>query len=146
MARLNYFQDMENRYSGNEDIWINVITSQDIQKSASKRIFKEMVNGGIDYEKYGQYFLDSRFLENVIVAANNKLEYYTLLYNAVLMYKSYYPMYPNIGANFTHIQNLCFIYNTIYTRLLEVKMQTNISPLIEICPILYHYRLDINNE
>ena len=114
MAKQNYFQDMEQRYQGNENAWINVITPQDIQKSAVKRIFREMVNGAYDYEKYGNYFLDSRFLENLIVAANNKLEYYTLLNNAVSMYRGYYPMYPNIGAHFSHLQNLYYIYSTIY--------------------------------
>ena len=146
MAKLNYFQDMEQRYQGNENAWINVITPQDIQKSAVKRIFREMVNGGYDYEKYGQYFLDARFLENLIVAANNKLEYYTLLNNAVSMYRGVYPMYPNIGAHSTHIQNLCYIYSMVYYKLLEVKSSLNISPLIEISPVLYPYRLDINNE
>lgn len=146
MAKTNYFQDMEQRYQGNENAWINVITPQDIQKSAIKRIFREMVNGGYDYEKYGQYFLDSRFLENLIVAASNKVEYYTLLNNAVLMYRNACPIYPNIGSHFTHIQNLYYIYSTIYYKLLDVRNSMNISPLIEVSPILYPYRLDINNE
>ena len=32
MAKSNYFQDMENRYQTEE--WINVVSPQDIQKSA----------------------------------------------------------------------------------------------------------------
>lgn len=146
MAKINYFQDMENRYQGNEESWINVISPQDIQKSAIKRIFREMVNGGIDYEVQGKYFLDARFLENLIIAANNKVEYYTLLNNSVSMYRVSYPMYPNIGAHFTHLQNLNYIYSVLYYKLLEVKNSINIAPLVEISPMLFPYRNDINNE
>lgn len=145
MAKSNYFSDMENRYQGDE-VWINVISPQDIQKSAVKRIFREMVNGGYDYEKYGVYFMDSRFIENLIVAASNKSEYYTLLNNSVGMYRNYYPAYPNIGSHFTHVQNLNYIYSVIYYKLLEVRNTQNIAPLLEISPILYTYRNDINNE
>jgi hypothetical protein len=147
MAKTNYFQDMEQRYQSNGDeSWINLITPQDIQKSAIKRIFREMVNGGFDYEKYGKYFLDYRFLENLIIAANNKLEYYTLLNNAVSMYRGSYPMYPNVGYYSTHIQNLYYIYSMIYNKLIGVRMSGNISGLIEISPVLIPYRSDINNE
>lgn len=146
MAKSNYFQDMENRYQGNEEGWMNLITPQNIQKDAVKRIFKEMVNGAYDYEKCGQYFMDSRFLENLIVAALSKSEYYTLLSNAVNVYRGYYPIYPNIGAHFTHIQNLCYIYNVLYNKLLEVRNTYNIAALVEISPLTYTYRNDINNE
>ena len=147
MPKTNYFQDMEQRYqnAGNES-WLNLITPQDIQKSAIKRIFREMVNGGYDYEKFGRYFLDYRFLENLIIAANNKLEYYTLLNNAISVYRAGYPMFPNIGYHASHIQNLFYIYNTIYNKLIEVKGSSNIAPLVEIAPVLCHYRIDINNE
>ena len=145
MAKSNYFQDMKNKYQGNEE-WINLISAQDIQKSAVKRIFKEMVNGAYDYGKDGQYFLDSRFLENLIVAAGAKLEYYTLLSNAVNMFKEYSPTYPNLGAHITHIQNLQYIYYTIYYKLENVKYAYNVSPLIDISPATYSYRNDINNE
>ena len=145
MAKNNYFQDMQNRYQ-DDDNWLNAITPQDIQKSATKRIFREMVNGGYDYEKVGKYFLDFRFLENLIIASSYKVEYYTLLNNAIAMYRTQVPLYPNIGAHFTHICNLCNIYMVIYNKLVEVKNTMNIAPLIEITPILYQYRNDINNE
>ena len=145
MAKLNYFQDMKNRYQGNEN-WINLVSAQDIQKAAVKRIFKEMVNGAYDYGKEGQYFLDSRFLENLIVAAGTKLEYYTLLSNAVNVYREYCPTYPNLGAHFTHIQNLQYIYYTIYNRLENVKYSYNVASLVDISPSTYNYRNDINNE
>jgi hypothetical protein len=145
MARSNYFQDMKNRYQGNEN-WINMISAQDIQKSAVKRIFKEMVNGSYDYGKEGQYFLDSRFLENLIVAAGAKLEYYTLLSNAVNLFKEYQPGFPNLGAHITHIQNLWYIYNTIYNKLDAARITYNTSPLVDISRATYNFRNDINNE
>lgn len=104
------------------------------------------MNGGYDYEKYGKYFMDSRFIENLIVAASNKFEYYALLSNAVSMYRYSYPTYPNIGAHFTHVQNLCEIYSVLYYKLLEVRNTYNISALVEIVPILSRIRNDINNE
>ena len=147
MAKTNYFQDMEQRYQSNgNESWLNLISPLDIQKSAVKRIFREMVNGGYDYEKFGKYFLDYRFLENLIIAANNKLEYYTLLNNAISVYRAAYPMHPNIGFYASHVQNLFYIYSMIYNKLVEVKGTTNISPLVEISPVLYPYRNDINNE
>lgn len=144
MAKSNYFQDMENRYQTEE--WINVVSPQDIQKSAVKRIFREMVNGAYDYEKTGKYFLDGRFVENLIVASGYKLEYYTLLNNAVQQYKLSVPLYPNIGAHQSHIQNLNYIYYILNSKLIEVRNSLNISPLIDISPILYRVRNDINNE
>lgn len=146
MAKTNYFQDMENRYQGNEESWINVISPQDIQKSAVKRIFKEMINGAYNYELQGKYFTDSRFLENLIIAASNKMEYYTLLNNSVSVYRGYYPSYVNIGAHHTHIQNLNYMYSVLYYKLLEVRNSMSIAPLVEISPMLYPYRNDINNE
>ena len=145
MAKTNYFQDMKNRYQGNED-WVNLVTAQDIQKSAVKRIFKEMVNGAYDYGKVGNYFLDSRFLENLIVAAGAKLEYYTLLNNAVYMYKEYNPGFPNLGAHMTHIMNLQYTYSIIYQALENVKYTYNVSALIDIGKYTYNCRNDINNE
>jgi hypothetical protein len=105
-----------------------------------------MVNGAYDYEKYGKYFLDARFIENLIIAAENRLGYYTLINNAVSMYRGYFPTFPNIGAHFTHVQNLCYIYSIIYSRLIEVRETFNISALVEISPLTYAYRNDINNE
>jgi hypothetical protein len=145
MAKTNYFQDMTNKYQGNED-WVNMITGQEIQKSAVKRIFKEMINGAYDYGKYGHYFLDAKFLDNLMVAATSKLEYYTLLSNAIIMYRDYDANYPNIGFHFTHVQNLRYIYYTLYSVLDNVKDTYNVSALLDITSYLYNYRNDINNE
>lgn len=144
MAKTNYFQDMENRYQCED--WLNMISPQEIQKSAVKRIFREMVNGGYDYEKYGKYFTDTRFVENLIIAAGSKMEYYTLINNAVSMYRLSFPAYTNIGPHLSHIQNLNYIYNVLYNKLVEVRNTYNISVLVEISPILGRCRNDINNE
>lgn len=144
MAKTNYFQDMENRYQCED--WLNMISPQEIQKSAVKRIFREMVNGGYDYEKYGKYFTDTRFVENLIIAAGSKLEYYTLINNAVSTYRLSFPAYTNIGPHLSHIQNLNYIYNVLYNKLVEVRNTYNISVLVEISPILGRLRNEINNE
>lgn len=145
MAKNNYFKDMEQRYNNNGDNWIAGQTPQDIQKSARKRIFREMVNGAYDYEKVGKYFLDPKILENITLAASNEIDTYTLLYNAVGYYRQACPGYPNIGLELSHITNMLYIYSVIYNKLVQLKGTQNIAVLIDIAPMLYPYRNDINN-
>lgn len=145
MAKNNYFQDMEQRYNNNGDSWIVGQTPQDIQKSARKRIFREMVNGIYDYEKVGKYFLDPKILENITLAASNEMQTYTLLYNAVGYYRQAFPSYPNIGLELSHITNMLYIYTVIYNKLVQLKGTQNIAVLIDVAPMLYPYRNDINN-
>jgi hypothetical protein len=145
MGRNNYFQEMEQRFGGGDEYWVTAQTPNDIQKSARKRIFKEMVNGIYDYEKVGKYFKDPKILENITVAAFNELQTYALLYNAVGYYKTIYPDYPNIGLEFTHITNIYYIYNVIYNKLLELRATNNLGVLFDIPMLLGPYRNDINN-
>jgi hypothetical protein len=145
MAAKNYFQDMEQRFGGGDEYWVTAQTPQDIQRSAHKRIFREMVNGAYDYEKVGKYFQDPKILENITVAALNDLQTYELYYNAVGLYKYYYPAYDNIGWEFTHITNLRYIFSVIYNKLCELKATNNVGVLFDIPMLLGPYKSDINN-
>lgn len=136
----NYITNMMRQFGDN---WIVALKPEDIQRSG-KRISKEMVKGQFDYEQVGKYFLDGKFLENLIISINNELEINTLYYNAISFYKSYYPNIPNIGAIENHLQSLCYIYSVIGSKLSCVKQSGNIGYLHDISALLYSYRNHLN--
>ena len=61
MAKNSYIQMMIAQ-RGTE--WLSMIRPEEIQNS-TKRIVKDMVKGNIEYEKYGNVFLDLKFMENL---------------------------------------------------------------------------------
>lgn len=136
----NYITNMIRQFGEN---WIVALKPEDIQRSG-KRIFKEIVKGQYDYEQTGKYFLDGKFLDNLIIAASNELEINTLYYNAITFYMQYNPQIPNISVQQTHLQILCYIYNMIYTRLCTVKETGNIGCMHDISAFLYSYRNHLN--
>ena len=140
MARMNYIQNMEKQFGEN---WIASLRPEDIQRSG-KRIFKEMVRGNIDYQQHGKYFLDSKFLDNLIISVRNELEVNTLLFNAVTFYKMYNMDAPNVSVQLTHLQSLCYIYNTILYRLTSVRNTGNIGWLADLSGLLYNHRNHLN--
>lgn len=136
MARPNYIRTMINQFGEN---WIVALKPEDIQRSG-KRIFKEMIKGQINYEQEGNYFLDGKFLENLIISCNNELEINTLYYNAVSFYQISFPNIPNIAPQLTHLQIMCHIYSTILYKLNGVKETGNIGCLADTSALLYSYR------
>lgn len=140
MAKTNYIQNMIRQYGEN---WIVALRPEDIQRSG-KRIFKEMVKNQIDYQSEGNYFLDGKFLDNLIISATNELEINTLYFNAVSFYQQYNPNVPNISVQVTHLQVLCYIYSVIYNKLSTVKSTGNIGYLADTSALLYNYRNHLN--
>ena len=100
--RSNFITNMMKQFGEN---WIVALKPEDIQRSG-KRIFKEMVRGNYDYQKIGNYFLDGKFLDNLIIAASNELEINTLYLNAVSFYRDSFPQIPNIGVHVNHLQSI----------------------------------------
>ena len=140
MAKNNsYIGNMVSQYG---DDWIVALSPDNIQRS-TKRIVKDMIRG-INYELYGKYFLDSKFLENLIIGVSNELETNTLNYNACKFYFQCYPMIPNIQPHIYHLERVCFIYNTILARLQQVKMTGNVGYLTDISALLYNDRNNLN--
>lgn len=135
-SKPNYITNMMRQFGDN---WIVALKPEDIQRSG-KRIFKEMVRGIIDYEQVGQYFLDAKFLDNLIISANNELEVNTLYYRAVSFYQQYYPAEPNIAVQLNHLQVMCYVYSTILSKLQSVKGTLNIGYLADTSALLYSYR------
>ncbi len=141
MAKNNsYIQMMYNQQG--ED-WIINVRPEDIQRSC-KRVVKDMVKGTIDYEKFGKYFLDIKFMENLIIGLTNELEINTLNYNACKLYYSYYPNTPNLGTHIYHLERILYIYNIIYERLNWVKSTGNVGYLTDISGLLFNDRNHLN--
>lgn len=140
MARKNYFESNIERFGEN---WIAALKAEQIQ-NAGKRIINEMVNGQINYEKHGMYFLDGKFLDNLIIKCKNELEINTLYYQAVSFYMSTFPNIPNIAVHVNHLQALCYIYNVILTKLTMVKEYGDIGCLADTSALLYNYRNHLN--
>lgn len=138
--QYNYITNMISQYGEN---WIVALKPDDIQRNA-KRIFRDMVKGSINYETEGMYFLDSKFLENLIIAANNELEINTLYYNAVSFYFEHFPTIPNISVQISHLQTVCFCYKTILDKLNGVKYTQNIGILYDTAALLSRYRNHLN--
>lgn len=132
----NYFQMMINQHG--ED-WVAAVRPEDIQRS-SKKIVKDMIRGNIEYEKYGKYFLDPKFIENLYIALNNELEINVMNNTACKFYYSYFPQTPNIGVHIQNLDNVIYVYNTIVQKLDYVRSSGNIGYLTDISGMLFNYR------
>ena len=146
MAKQSYIEQMISIYGDN---WITGVNPEGIQKMA-KRVFKEMIKGQIDYEKHGQYFLDPKFLDNLIIAASNELEINNLLMNALSYYRDGLSSNPDmkaiaylaangpiINSELLHLQALGYIYSTILDRLNWVKVEQNIGYFSDVSGLLF---------
>jgi len=137
---MSYFDNMIKNYGEN---WLVAMSPESIQKY-SNRIVKDMVKGTIDYEKYGRYFLDGKFIDNLMVAINNDYEISSLHYNALLFYQQAYPNTPNLSIHINHDYALMIVYQTILAKLQQVKMDMNIGWLADTSAVLYQYRNHLN--
>ena len=126
----NYFTNMISRFNGNEN-FIIALKPEHIQRSAKERIFREMIKGQIDYTQFGNYFLDSKFLENLIIAADNELTNNSVISTALQFYDMNFPGDVNIRYNTLKYQNLVIIYQNLLYRLQMVKESGNIGYLTD---------------
>lgn len=134
MARTNYFKRQEDNRGEN---WIQSMRPEDIQYSA-KSLFKEMIKGNIDYQKYSMYFLDPKFMDNLIINAENEYSANSLIYNALVYYINICPL-PEVNVQITHHDALVKIYSAIYQRLKMVKETSNVGYLMDVSGVLYQY-------
>lgn len=134
----NYFTNMIQKYNGNAD-FVLFLKPEQIQKSAKEKIFRDMVRGNIDYAQFGFYYQNSKFLENLIVAANDELINAQVISNALLFFDTYNPGDLNVARIRTKQQMLVNIFSCIYTRLMQVKMSGDIGFLTDIQYVLKDY-------
>jgi hypothetical protein len=135
----NYFVSMQRRF--NREDFIVCLKPEQIQRSAKERIFREMVRGQIDYSVYGGYFLDSKFLENLLIAADNELRNNSCVAEAL----GYYDMHVCPGSalvisNKTRYEQLRYIYSILCSRLNALKLTGDIGTLIDIQYVLADFR------
>ena len=131
----NYFTTMISRYNGSQE-FVQFLKPEQIQKSAKERIFREMARGQIDYSQFGNYYLDNKFLENLIVAANDEMINATVISNALYFYDTQFPGDYTVARIRARQEQLKVIYYTIYTRLCNVKYTNDIGCLTDIQYVL----------
>ena len=135
-AKNNYFKQSIDKFG---DEFVSLIAPDQIQNQA-KRIVKELVKGDIEFEKYGKYFLDLKFIDNLMIGIRNELDDVSLYSAAVSFYRMHYPETPNIAVRENHLQTLCYIYNVILSKLEAVRIYQNIGYLSDTSALLYNYR------
>lgn len=95
-------------------------SAQDIQKDAKKRIFKDMIYNNIDYAKYGIYFQDPNFIDNLLTVAVTEFQKHAIEAEAL---KQYHFSTQDPIAYQLYIQhyNVSYIFNVIRYDLEYVK-------------------------
>jgi hypothetical protein len=112
-----------------------------------------MVKGNIEYEKYGEAFLNPNFLENLLIGVSNELEDNTFNYDGCKLLLQAYPTNHNnqtyysmsdLIQHINYLEKLVNIYGLIRSRLIQVKYTGNIGYLTNIATILYNDRNYLN--
>ena len=135
---ISYFGAMKRKFQDDNIVWH--LKPEQIQKSAKDRIFREMVSGIIDYSENGKYFQDSKFLENLIIAAQDELNNNTIIRDSLRLYNYSFPGKIDaikLGARY---ENLSYVMSVIYNKLNEIKFTGNIGVLTDIQYTLGSYR------
>lgn len=130
----NYFTSSIKHW-GTDD-FIPLLKPEDIQRSAKERIFREMVRGKIDYTQFGRYYLDSKFLANLIVACDNELTNNAVIARALELYDTVDPGHIEIIHNRTRYTYLVSIYSLLLDRLRTLEVTGNVGVLTDIQYVL----------
>lgn len=134
MEQNNYFTSQIKRFQSED--FIMALKPEQIQRSAKERIFREMVRGQIDYTQFGKYFLDNKFLSNLIIAADNELTNNAVVSSALELYDLTYPGQIEVVRNRAKHTNLCTIYRVLLDRLNAVQLTGNVGCLTDIQYVL----------
>ena len=120
---MSYFGAMKRKFQDDNIIWYQ--KPEQIQKYAKERIFREMVRGNIDYAENGHYFLDLKFLDNLIQAAQDELINNTIIRDSLRYYNYCFPGQQPVQNQLARYENLVYVMNVIHTKLSEVKYIRN---------------------
>lgn len=140
MAKMQNY--ITNQIAQKGESWISLVRPEDIQNSG-KRIVKEMIKGVYDYQELSSYFLDRKFLSNLLIHVENELQYNAWLYSAASYFSKVY-VDPNAGFYITRISGIYYIYNVISERLKVLEATENIACMLDISSMLYGYRNYLN--
>lgn len=140
-GRTSYF-DRQCQSKGKD--FLNMKSPGEIQKDARKCIFKDMAFGNIDYEKYGSYFMDATFLEQLIVVAYDEMENHRIKYTALKDLDIKMPGDQRIVSLCSLEARLTQAFEIIHMYLSTVKASDyNIACLPDLVNQLYQFRQDI---
>jgi hypothetical protein len=124
--------------------FIVMLTPEKIQRSAKQRIFREMVQGKINYTEYGNYFTDPKLFENLLIAAQDELNNNSILKYALTEFDFNHPGNNSVVLLKGKHTNLEYVYSVICNKLMMVKMDNyNIGYLSDLSTVLYSYRNQI---
>lgn len=115
--RENYFE-MNIRDYG--EGFLRSRSSQDIQKDAKKRVFKDMIYNNIDYAKFGIYFQDPNFIDNLLTVAVSEGQKHAIAAEALRQYH-FNTKDPVAYQMFVQHYNVAAIFNIIQYDLEYVK-------------------------
>ena len=144
--RMNYFETNIQKFG--ED-FLDYKRVDEIQKDC-KYLFRDMVFGNINYEKHGMYFLEPRFLEQLLIQSQIEARNHFIKRDALYQY--------NLNCNddqgdqqltiaqLTYIENdMGIIMDTIYNYLNHVKAYNDTSCLIFLPAVLKNFRKTMKN-
>lgn len=134
----NYFTAMNLKYKTSDFVFY--LKPEQIQKAAKDRIFKEMIQGKIDYSIFGLYFNDSKFLENLLIAAQDELINNSTIRDALGLYNSTYPgnqIVVNLGIRYNSLSQ---VFQVLFDKLTYVKSTGNVGYLADIQYVLAPYK------
>lgn len=135
----NYFTSQINKFQTEE--FVNLMAPEEIQRDA-KRVCRELIKGKIDIGKYGKYFQDAKFVDNILIGTQYEYNFNSANLQALKYYDSQFPGYQQIIYNIYVSNILSYCYGLIMERLqyLKSSMYENIGVLTDIPIILREYR------
>ena len=135
--KRNYFETNIQRFGVD---FLDYKKVEEIQRD-SKFIFRDIVFGNINYEKYGIYFMDPRFLEQLIIVSSIESKKHDIKFRALAEFDNKYPG-DQITSQLVCIENgMKVIMETLYNYLSMVKKDNyNIAYLTNIPAILISYK------
>lgn len=135
----NYFTSQINKYQSQD--FIPLISPEEIQRD-SKRICRELIKGKIDIGKFGKYFQDSKFVDNLIIGVQSDYNFNITNLAALRFYDGNFPGSQQVIYNIYTCNILSFCYSTILVRLqmLKSSIYENVGVLTDIPIILKNYK------
>jgi len=134
----NYFTSMNMKYKTSDFIYY--LKPEQIQKAAKDKIFREMVQGKIDYTIFGLYYNDSKFLENLLIAAQDELINNSTIRDALAFYINTYRGNQYAVNLYNRYDALTHIYEVLFNKLSYVKSTGNVGYLTDIQYVLAQFK------
>ena len=99
-----------------------------------------MIQGKVDYSIFGHYFNDSKFLENVLIAAQDELINNSIIRDSLGLYNNTFPGNQTAMNLFLRHDSLVRVYQVFFDKLTLVKNTGNVGYLADIQYVLAPYK------